>query len=119
MKFPRTVYAIQHNETKRIYVGSSARVKERYWNHIYQLRNHKHKNEDMQSDFDSYGENYSLFIIDEINEWSEKNKEYEWMIKLQSHIRGSGYNYKDHSCKSNSRSYKLPIKSGVPIPKEG
>lgn len=53
MKLPRIVYAIQHNMTKRIYVGSSANVENRYWNHMNNLRNHKHNIEDMQSDYDN------------------------------------------------------------------
>lgn len=47
MKLPRIIYAIQHNVTKRIYVGSSANVENRYWNHMNNLRNHKHNIEDM------------------------------------------------------------------------
>lgn len=54
MKLPRIIYAIQHNVTKRIYVGSSANVENRYWNHMNNLRNHKHNIEDMQSDYDNY-----------------------------------------------------------------
>ena len=118
MKLPRTVYAIQHNDTKKIYVGSSADVEARYWNHICRLRNHKHVIEDMQRDFDKYGENYSLFILEEINTYAEKNKEYEWMAKLKSHIRGVGYNYKDRVKFSKSNKHILPLKSGVPKPKE-
>ena len=62
IRFPRTVYAIQHNITKRIYVGSSNDIESRYWSHMSALSNHRHNVEDMQSDFDKYGENYSLFI---------------------------------------------------------
>lgn len=63
MKLPRIIYAIQHNVTKRIYVGSSANVENRYWNHMNNLRNHKHNIEDMQSDYDNYGEDYSLYLL--------------------------------------------------------
>ena len=35
MDFPRKVYAIQHNVTERIYIGSSRKVKDRYMNHMY------------------------------------------------------------------------------------
>lgn len=73
MKLPRIVYAIQHNMTKRIYVGSSANVENRYWNHMNNLRNHKHNIEDMQSDYDNYGEDYSLYLLDEIKVFSESN----------------------------------------------
>jgi len=118
MKLPRIVYAIQHNVTKRIYVGSSANVENRYWNHMNNLRNHKHNIEDMQSDYDNYGEDYSLYLLDEIKVFSERSKEYEWMEKLNSHIRGSGYNYKDRAMVERKK--KLPLKAGVPtVRKEG
>lgn len=115
IRFPRTVYAIQHNITKRIYVGSSNNIESRYWGHMSALRNHKHNVEDMQSDFNEYGEDYSLFILDEIKEFSERRKEYEWMGKLKSNIRGIGYNYKD-----NAKPFKkpLPLKSGIPQTRE-
>lgn len=73
MKIPRTIYAIQHNKTKRIYIGSSANVP---------------TIKDMQKDFDDFGEDFSLFILDEINSYADRIKEYEWMKKYQSHIRG-------------------------------
>ena len=113
VKLPRTIYAIQHNKTKRIYIGSSSDVPNRYWSHIYKLRNGKHGVEDMQKDFDEHGEDFSLFILDEINTHDERIKEYECMNKYQSNIRGKGYNYKDHA-KKFIQIGKLPLKSGVP-----
>ena len=118
MRLPRVVYAIQHNATKRIYVGSSANVEKRYWNHMTLLRNKKHKNDDMQDDFNKHGENFSLFILDEISDYADRDKEYEWMLKLESHIRGKGYNYKDHSRLVRGNANKLPLKSGIPKLKE-
>ena len=112
MDRPRYVYAIQHNVSKRIYIGSSQEVKNRYQNHMYLLRAGKHKIEDMQTDFDEYGEDYSLFILDEYTSRRERGKEYEWMMKYQSHIRGKGYNYKDKVA-ANWRN-RLPLKGGKP-----
>ena len=78
----------------------------------------KHNIEDMQSDYDNYGEDYSLYLLDEIRVFSERSKEYEWMEKLNSHIRGSGYNYKDRAMVERKK--KLPLKAGVPtVRKEG
>lgn len=114
MKFPRIIYAIQHNETKKIYVGSSANVENRYWSHMYALRGGKHSVEEMQEDFDEYGENYSLFILDKIYDYSEKAKEYVWMKKLQSYIQGKGYNYKDRKYLGGEVIKELPLVSGVP-----
>ena len=106
MRYPRKVYAIRHNVTNRVYIGSSYHVDHRFKSHLYKLRAHKHHVEDMQEDFDKYGEDYTLTILDDIAWRSEKDKEYEWMKKYQSHIRGIGYNYKDHSFYPNVVPYE-------------
>jgi hypothetical protein len=49
----------------------------------------------MQADFDQYGEDYTITILEHDVKFEDKDKEYEWMVKYQSHIRGIGYNYKD------------------------
>ena len=111
------MYAIQHNRTKRIYVGSSCEVRQRYINHMSLLRNGNHLNEDMQKDFDEYGEDYSLFILDRIDSYWERKKEFEWMLKLNSHIRGCGYNYKDTepTIRNHAKSC-IPLSDGIPTP---
>lgn len=96
MKLPRKVYAIQHNVTGRIYIGSSFKAEKRYHNHMCRLRHGKHHIEDMQKDFDQFGENYSFTILDVIRDFKERNKEYEWMQRFNTFVRGVGYNYKDH-----------------------
>lgn len=118
MSTPKKVYAIQHNVTKRIYIGSSADVNARYWSHIHLLRTGKHNVEDMQADFDKYGEDFSLFILDEITSFTDRTVEYDWMKKYQSHIRGKGYNYKDRAV-TKRRQGMEPWMPGLPeLPKE-
>ena len=95
MKFPRKIYAITHNVTKRTYIGSSCRVEARIGSHLSRLRCHKHHIGDMQADYDKYGELYSIEVIDEISCYDERHKEYEWMERFKSRIRGIGYNYLD------------------------
>lgn len=95
MKIPRKIYAIKHNITGRIYIGSSRNVESRFKSHIGQLRIGKHPVADMQSDFNEFGENFSFFVLDEIKNYEERAKEYEWMRKLETNVRGKGYNYKD------------------------
>lgn len=114
MKLPTKVYAIQHNVTKRIYIGSSSEPEKRYLNHMNRLKNRTHSVEDMQEDFEKYGEDFSFYILDTIHDHSEREKEYQWMDKLHSDIRGIGYNYKDH-IKRHSK-YWLPVKEGLPEP---
>lgn len=108
----RVIYAIQHNETKRMYIGITRNVNRRYLNHIYALRAGKHTIEDMQSDFNKYGENYSLFILEEVKEPEEADKEYEYMKEYQSYVRGIGYNYKDKVFAE--KSVDVPLKPGKP-----
>lgn len=96
MEAPRKIYAIKHNVTKRIYVGSSIRPEQRYANHLSMLRNGKHIVEDMQKDFDEHGDNFTFFILETLSDYKDKGREYEFMMFLESHIRGKGYNYKDH-----------------------
>lgn len=106
MNFPRKVYAIRHNVTNKVYIGSSANVDHRIKNHIFRLRAHKHHVEDMQADFDQYGEDYTVTILENAVEFEDKDKEYEWMKKYQSHIRGIGYNYKDQKWRNVCRKKK-------------
>lgn len=95
MDYPITIYAIRHNVTNRVYVGSSKNAEKRIKSHLSQLRGHRHIVEDMQSDFDKYGEDYTITILEEVFNYQDRLKEYDWMVKYNSHIRGKGYNYKD------------------------
>ena len=103
MKYPRQIYVITHNVTKRKYVGSSAKVDERILNHMYVLRAGKHHVEEMQKDFNEFGENYTVEIVGEINSIHENGKEYEWMTRLQTYERETGYNYKDRTAPHNKK----------------
>lgn len=112
MDLPRTVYALQHNVTKKIYIGSSKNVNERYLSHMYKLRNNIHQVEDLQSDYNKYGEDFTVFVLDKIETFQERTKEYDWMLKYNTIAREYGYNYKDH--------IKLHrIKKNTPIYAEG
>lgn len=110
----KKIYAIQHNKTKRIYIGSSIRPEERYMSHIYNLRAGKHPVEDMQSDFNEHGENFSFYILDEWENFADRTKEYDWMHKYNSTQRGIGYNYKDHE-KAHSTA-RIDVVDGLPLP---
>lgn len=95
MKFPQRVYAIKHRTTGKIYVGRSSRPKARIKRHLCNLRGGRHPVEDMQADYDKYGEHYSFYLLDFIRTWGERNKEFQWQLKLNSLYRDYGYNYKD------------------------
>jgi hypothetical protein len=92
---PFKIYCILHNVTDRAYIGRSRKVEKRLKDHLFALRSHKHVVEDMQADFDKYGEDYTITILEENVDFKDRNKEHQWMEKYQSNIRGKGYNYKD------------------------
>lgn len=94
--YPRSIYVITHNITGRSYVGSSGRVQTRLRLHFAALRSGRHSVKDMQDDFNKYGENYTVRIVDEMHDISESKREYDLIRELNSHIRGIGYNYKDN-----------------------
>ena len=109
MRLPKKVYAIRHNVTNRVYIGSSCHVDKRFNEHISALRSHRHPVEDMQADFDQYGEDFSLTVLDHIATEADRDKEYDWMKKNQSYIRGIGYNYNDRKWLSVDKEAEEPI----------
>lgn len=95
MLIPCVIYKITHNVTNRAYIGSSGKLKERLHVHFNKLKLGKHSIEDMQSDYDTYGNNFTVEIIGKIDDYKDKDKEFTAMEKYHTHIRGQGYNYKD------------------------
>lgn len=93
----KVVYAIKHNKTNRIYIGSSERVCWRIKDHLKLLRTGKHKNELMQSDFNDFGEDYSFYALDVVPTQWFKEREYYWMLYFETYNKEKGYNYKDRA----------------------
>lgn len=89
-----TVYMITHKITKRMYIGSSRNVAKRISSHLKLLQSGKHNIEDMQRDYDTYGEYYDVTIFGEKH--GLRDLEYEMMYKYNSRTRSVGYNYKDN-----------------------
>lgn len=105
---------MQHNKTGRIYVGSSENPAVRCKGHLSALRNNHHMSANMQKDFNMYGEDYSYFILDTINDHSERVKEYEWIQKLDTTNPDVGYNKKD----AFRLKYEIPFSDGLPTPND-
>lgn len=95
MEFPRVVYALKHEPTGKIYVGSTHDVINRVRTHISLLKRGYHTNVAMQEDFNRYGEGYVVFVLDGIQGWSDRNKEYLWMDALKARDPERGYNGKE------------------------
>lgn len=91
----RTIYAIQHNVTGRIYVGRTyRRTEERIEQHMQDLRAHRHTNQLMQADYDAYGADYTFFELEKVP-YEDADKEIEWMDKLNTGDPKVGYNCRD------------------------
>ena len=120
------IYAIQHNKTKRIYIGKSKDIYRRYREHIRNLRSGTHSSTKMTEDYRIYGEDYSLFVLEEIENAKEKiylndrdvtkgsMTELKWMEKYDT--IENGYNDHDHVAKKMIllKEDPIPLKDGIP-----
>lgn len=95
MRLPRTVYALKHKATGKIYVGSSSHVKQRIRGHIFALKRHNHPCKQMQEDYNKYGGGYEWYALDTIEQFEDRCKEYQWMEKLKTNNPDVGYNGND------------------------
>lgn len=120
------VYAIQHNVTGRIYVGITKDIRRRINAHFASLRGGYHTNPMMQADFDEFGEDLTVFNLEEFEypqypygdprrtEWQKREK--EWMVKLGTNNPEIGYNSNDVYFRFKAKEYE--IVDAVPTPNE-
>jgi group I intron endonuclease len=105
------VYALRHNPTGKYYVGCTRNVERRIHDHITQLKSGTHPVENMQKDFDLYGNDYSYFVLFEAYYgYDAFMAEKHFMSLLNSRDEKIGYNYKDQSHNfsiKNFREHKL------------
>ena len=111
MEYPKVVYAMQHRVTKKMYIGITNDLKERYKAHLSLLRNNKHTSAIMQKEYNEHGGLYDLFVLDDVNSYSDRYKEYEWMDYYKSNDKNYGYNAQDRGRIENK---KIPLKEGKP-----
>jgi hypothetical protein len=64
------IYKIYCKETNKYYIGQSVSVESRLKTHLNELKNNKHINQELQSDFNSYGED--SFIFEKIKDSEEQ-----------------------------------------------
>ena len=116
MKNPREVYRLIHKPTGKIYVGSSRDPWLRIYNHVSALKRGEHPNEAMQKDFNQYGGEYDVAILDTIRCREDNNKEFLWMDALRTREAPFGYNVNDHSKGSDIYNFKCyPVPMSGPI----
>lgn len=112
MSYPKVIYAIQHNKTKRFYIGSTGNIQERYKQHMFFLRRGKHSSILMQDDYNKYGEDYSVIVLGEIYSFLESYKEYQQMIKYVSFCPKYGYNQGEFKhCSTFIRKESITLKT--------
>lgn len=97
----KLIYAIQHNVTKRIYIGCTGKAG-RVQSHLLSLKGHRHKNELMQKDCDDFGHNFSAYILEVVPDGIGSESEQKWMHYFDTGNPEHGYNYKDHKAKKKS-----------------
>lgn len=92
-----SVYVIGNTETKRFYVGMTNRpVIHRKNEHFKALLHHRHKIEQMQTDFDSYGiDSFFIRVIGTFEGRELRRMESFMMSVLRTQDIRYGYNYKD------------------------
>lgn len=95
--FCEVIYCIKHNRTGKEYIGRSNCYTRRIKEHKAALKKGKHPVEDMQSDYDKFGDDYTITVLDLITDFWDISREFELMYDHESYIRGKGYNYKDRS----------------------
>ena len=64
------IYKIYCKETNKYYIGQSVNVENRLKTHLNELKNNKHINQELQSDFNSYGED--SFVFEKIKDSEEQ-----------------------------------------------
>ena len=92
----KVVYALKHEATGKLYIGSTENYHTRKLQHLNRLKHGQHSAKELQADFDRYAnKNITFSVLDQINSHQERLKEYEWMKKLKTYDRRYGYNYAD------------------------
>ena len=78
---------------KKVYIGRSIRLRERYTHHLLHLRSGKHGNPYLQASFDKHGESCFLYGIIEFAPQEELHeRELYWINQFKSDDDKHGYN---------------------------
>lgn len=87
------IYRIENTITKRVYVGATDHLVERWMNHRIDLRNGKHKNSFIQEDYNQYGLNSFIFsILEECKIEELEEKELSYITSMKTTYEDGGYN---------------------------
>lgn len=118
-----TIYAIQHNKTKKVYVGVTKVLRRRLIEHLSDLERGSHSSFRLQEDYDKFGNDLSFWVL-ENGEGREISKKYDgyknqydredfWIKTFQATDSRYGYNI-DLKDKKKKRKIDFDIKVGFP-----
>ena len=110
----KTIYAMQHNVTKRIYVGSCNNADIRIKKHIHDLLRGCHTNKELQKDFDKYGMEFSFYHLDRVEADNQFEQERKWQNALRSNEKTTGYNLSKQE--TTSCFFTFPLCPTVRVP---
>ena len=95
------IYRIINLINKKVYVGSSSRLRRRRYDHFKYLKLNKHPNKHLQSSYNRYGEdNFTYEILEKLPFIEDREllknmlleREQYWIEELKSYLSEYGYN---------------------------
>lgn len=99
MDFPAYIYMFTHKATGKKYIGRSSNPTQRYKHHLFLLKSGTHPVEELQKDFNEYGNQLCFEILETINTFEDRYREHYWQVYYKTNDRRFGYNYKDKAVK--------------------
>lgn len=97
------IYGIRHKESKRIYVGQSVNISNRFKEHKSDLRNNKHCNDFLQHSWNKYGGDAFEFIVleecdvpflsEKENYWMAGKDVYNLILDTTNHVGSNNPNF--------------------------
>ena len=93
-KIQAGVYQIKNLVNNKIYIGSSANIWDRIWDHKCRLRKKCHANPHLQNAWDKYGEhNFEFSIVEVVHDIPIlQDREQHWINVYEAYKRDKGYN---------------------------
>lgn len=95
MEAPKFIYRIFNFANCKSYIGSSKFPVLRFRQHMNLLKRGKHPNNELQNDFDKYGDVFVLSVMCKRTKFRSESEEYAWMKKLMTYDNHYGYNTHD------------------------
>ena len=110
------VYQIMCMINRRVYIGGSVNIQQRWSNHKSKLTRNKHPNKHLQKDYNEFKEDqFICTILEECTEIKLKEREQYWMDDIQCYNKNNGYNIFNFSSSSLGFTYPEETKLKMSI----